>query len=56
MQVDARTVNDVKVSADGELAVISREGASNRRNGFVVLGAGKPSGRGPGAVGVHETS
>ena len=42
VQVDARTVNDVKVSADGELAVISREGASNRRNGFVVLGAGNP--------------
>ena len=42
VQVDARTVNDVKVSADGELAVIGREGASNRRNGFVVLGAGNP--------------
>ena len=42
VQVDARTVNDVKVSADGELAVITREGASNRRNGFVVLGAGNP--------------
>ena len=42
VRVDARTVNDVKVSADGELAIISREGASNRRNGFVVLGAGNP--------------
>ena len=42
VQVDARTVNDVKVSADGELAVISREGASNRRNGFVVVGVGNP--------------
>ncbi len=42
VQVDARTVNDVKVSADGELAVIGREGASNRRNGIVVLGAGNP--------------
>ena len=42
VQVDARTVNDVKVSGDGEVAVISREGASNRRNGFVVLGAGNP--------------
>ena len=41
-QVDARTVNDVKVSEDGEVAVISREGASNRRNGFVVLGVGNP--------------
>ncbi len=42
VQVDARTVNDVKVSADGEVAVIGREGASNRRNGIVVLGAGNP--------------
>ncbi len=42
VQVDARTVNDVKVSSDGEVAVISREGASNRRNGIVVLGAGNP--------------
>ncbi len=41
-QVDARTVNDVKVSKDGDVAVISREGASNRRNGFVVLGVGNP--------------
>ena len=41
-QVDARTVNDVKVSAAGDIAVISREGASNRRNGFVVLGVGNP--------------
>jgi len=35
--VDARTVNDVKVSEDGRIAVISREGASNRRNGLVIL-------------------
>ena len=42
VQVDARTINDVKVSPDGEVAVIGREGASNRRNGIVVLGAGNP--------------
>ena len=42
VQVDARTVNDVKVSADGQVAVIGREGASNRRNGVVVLGAANP--------------
>ena len=35
--VDARTVNDVKVSEDGRVGVITREGASNRKNGFVVL-------------------
>ena len=42
VQVDARTVNDVKVSEDGRIAVISREGASNRRNGFVVLDISNP--------------
>lgn len=42
VNVDARTVNDVKVSAAGDVAVISREGASDRRNGIVVLGVGNP--------------
>ena len=42
IQVDARTVNDVKVSEDGDIAVISREGASDRRNGIVILGVGNP--------------
>ncbi len=42
VQVDARTVNDVKVSETGDIAVISREGASDRRNGIVVLGVGNP--------------
>ncbi len=42
VRVDARTVNDVKVSEDGRIAVISREGASNRRNGFVVLDVSEP--------------
>ncbi len=41
-QVDARTVNDVKVSEDGRVAVISREGASNRRNGIVILDVSDP--------------
>ncbi|HEX6324398.1 MAG TPA: Ig-like domain-containing protein [Vicinamibacterales bacterium] len=42
VQVDARTVNDVKISEDGKVAVISREGASNRRNGFVVIDISNP--------------
>lgn len=42
IQVDARTVNDVKVSEDGDVAVISREGASDRKNGIVILGVGNP--------------
>ncbi|WP_420461756.1 hypothetical protein [Candidatus Palauibacter sp.] len=40
--VDARTTNDVKVSEDGEICVISREGASNRRNGIVILDCQNP--------------
>ena len=40
--VDARTVNDVKISEDGKVGVISREGASNRKNGFVVLDVSDP--------------
>ena len=40
--VDARTTNDVKVSEDGEICVISREGASNRRNGIVILDCRNP--------------
>ncbi len=43
VRVDARTVNDVKVSPDGRFAVISREGASNRRNGLVVLDVTNPT-------------
>ncbi len=42
IKVDARTVNDVKVSEDGRIAVISREGASNRRNGLVILDVSAP--------------
>ncbi len=39
---DARTVNDVKVSEDGRLCIISREGASNRKNGLVVYDVTNP--------------
>ncbi len=41
--VDARVVNDVKVNADASLAVITREGASTRRNGIVVLDLADPA-------------
>ena len=43
MQVDARTVNDVKASPDGRYAVISREGATNRRDGLVILDMADPT-------------
>lgn len=42
IQVDARTVNDVKVSEDGKICVISREGASNRKNGLVIIDVSNP--------------
>ena len=41
--VDARAVNDVKVSPDGRYGAISREGASDRRNGIVVLDLADPA-------------
>lgn len=40
--VDARTVNDVKISEDGTIGVLSREGASNRRNGIVIMDVKDP--------------
>ncbi len=43
LQVDARTVNDVKVSPDARYAALSREGASNRRNGVVILDLADPA-------------
>ncbi len=42
ISVDARTVNDVKVSEDGRICVITREGASNRKNGVVILDVSNP--------------
>lgn len=41
--VDARVVNDVKVNADASWAIITREGASTRRNGIVVLDLADPA-------------
>jgi len=43
IHIDARTVNDVKVSPDGRYAALSREGASNRRNGVVLLDLAQPA-------------
>ena len=42
IKVDARTVNDVKISENGRVGVITREGASNRKNGFVLLDVSDP--------------
>lgn len=43
LQLDARTVNDVKVAPSGRYAALSREGASNRRNGVVILDMADPA-------------
>jgi hypothetical protein len=37
VKVDAHTVNDISVSADGRIGVLTREGASSRKNGIVFL-------------------
>jgi hypothetical protein len=43
VKVDARTINDVTVSPDARYAVLSREGASNRVNGVVILDLANPA-------------
>jgi len=43
VKVDARTINDVTVSPDARYAVMSREGASNRVNGVVILDLANPA-------------
>lgn len=43
VMVDARVVNDVKVNVAGTIAVITRENASSRRNGIVLLGLDDPA-------------
>lgn len=43
VEVDARVVNDVKVNATTTLAVITREGASDRKNGIVLLDIADPA-------------
>ena len=41
--VDARTINDVMTTADGKYGVLTREGASSRRNGIVILSFEDPA-------------
>lgn len=43
LKVDARTINDVSTTADGKIGVITREGASNRKNGIVFLDTSDPA-------------
>ena len=43
VMVDARIINDVMTTADGRYAVLTREGASSRRNGIVILSLEDPA-------------
>jgi hypothetical protein len=43
IQVNARTINDVTVSPDGRYGALSREGASDRVNGVVILDLSTPA-------------
>ncbi len=43
VEVDARVVNDVKVNERATLAAITREGASDRKNGVVLLDLADPA-------------
>jgi hypothetical protein len=40
---DARLINDVSTTADGKIAVVTREGASSRKNGIVFLDTSDPA-------------
>ena len=42
VSVDARLINDVSVTRDGTVGVITREGASTRKNGLVFLDTSDP--------------
>src|SRR5437762_271766 len=41
--VDARVVNDVMTTEDGKFGVMTREGASTRKNGIVILSFEEPA-------------
>jgi hypothetical protein len=43
IKVDARLVNDISTTADGKILVISREGASNRKNGIAFYDTSDPA-------------
>lgn len=43
VKVDARIVNDVSVTPDGKIGVMTREGASSRKNGIVFLDTSDPA-------------
>ncbi len=43
IKVDARIINDISTTADGKILIISREGASNRKNGIAFYDTSDPA-------------
>jgi plastocyanin len=43
LQLDARRINDVKIHPNNRLGIVTREGASSRRNGMVLLDLTEPA-------------
>lgn len=43
IKVDARLINDINTTADGKILVISRENASNRKNGIAFYDTSDPA-------------
>ncbi|WP_420463995.1 Ig-like domain-containing protein [Candidatus Palauibacter sp.] len=43
IQLDARRINDVKIHPNNRLGIVTREGASSRRNGIVFLDLSTPA-------------
>ena len=43
VKVDARHTNDISTTLDGKIAVLTREGASSRKNGIVFLDTSNPA-------------
>jgi hypothetical protein len=43
VEFDAHILNDISTTPDGKIAVLSREGASNRKNGIVFLDTSDPA-------------
>ena len=43
VQLDARRINDVKIHPGNRIGILTREGASDRRNGIVVLDLSDPA-------------
>jgi len=43
LQLDARRINDVKIHPNNRIGIVTREGASDRRNGMVLLDLSTPA-------------